>query len=223
MAVPVLAIANRNYSSWSLRAWLHLRLSGIAFETVRLPMGTAEWDRRIGELSPSGRLPALLDGGTRVWDSFAILLHVLEHSPGALGWPRHPTARAEALSVCAEMHSGFAALRQEMPFNCRARILGRTLSEDAAEDVARVQDIWESCRGRFGSDGPYLFGKLSAADVMYAPVALRFVTYGTELGSPAAQYLRALVDLPDVREWVREAEAEVEVMGQYEPPAEPHV
>lgn len=221
MAVPVLAIANRRYSSWSLRAWLHLRLSGIPFETVRLPMDTVEWDRRIGEFSPSGRLPALLDGGARVWDSFGIILHVLRTRPGTLGWPRNPTACAEALSVSAEMHSGFLALRREMPFDCRADIPGRGLSTEALEDVDRVQEVWESCRARFGSGGPFLFGEITVADVMYAPVALRFVTYGTELKPQSSAYVRTIQDLPAIREWVRDAGEEVEVMPEYEPDPRP--
>lgn len=217
MGKPILAIANRNYSSWSLRAWLHLRLSHTPFDVVRLPLNTPEWDRRIGEYSPSGRLPALVDGDLRVWDSFAIILHTLERVPGALGWPSEPEARAAALSICAEMHSGFASLRTEMPMNCRLRVRDWPLSGPAREDVARVQEIWESCRIRFGSRGPYLFGSLSVADVMYAPVALRFITYAPPLRPPSEAYAETIQALPEVQEWIREARAEVEVMEEYEP------
>jgi glutathione S-transferase len=217
MAVPILAIANRNYSSWSLRAWLQLRLSGVPFETLRLPMDTSEWDRRIAEFSPSGRLPALADGDVRVWDSLAIILYAVERYSGAPGWPADPAARAEAISVSAEMHSGFMALRQEMPMNCRARVDGWAVSEAARTDVERVQEIWEYCRRRYGAGGPFLFGALGAADVMFAPVALRFATYGTALRAECAAYVETIHAMAEIQEWIGEALRETEVMEGYEP------
>jgi glutathione S-transferase len=180
-------------------------------------MDTPEWDRRIAEFSPCGRLPALLDGEVRVWDSFAILLYAMDRFPGAPGWPADAIARAEAISISAEMHSGFQDLRGEMPMNCRARVKEWPVSEAARADVGRVQEIWESCRNRFGAEGPYLFGSLGVADVMFAPVALRFVTYATSLRPACAAYVEAIRALPAVGEWVREAAAETEVMEGYEP------
>ena len=210
-----LAIANRAYSSWSFRAWLGLRLSGVPFEVVRLPMGTPEWDRRISEFSPTGKLPALLDGDLRVWDSLAILEHLAERYPAAPRWPDSPALRAEARSVSAEMHSGFMGLRAAMPFNCRAKASGWKLPDSAREDVARVKEIWASCLSR-APGGPFLFVGLCLADVLYAPVALRFDTYGVELGPPCDAYIRTIREMPEVREWVEEARSEPEVMDEYE-------
>jgi len=211
-----LYIANKNYSSWSLRPWLHLRQSGIPFEEHRIPLNTAEWDEKIVKVSPSGRLPALVDGGAVVWDSLAIILYVIQKFPTAVGWPADEKARAEAISVSAEMHSGFAALRQEMPLNCRARITGLRFSEEAMEDAARIQEIWRTCREGHGSSGPWLFGPFTAADAMFAPIAVRFLTYGIPLEGPADAYARAMVELPAVREWVEGASREKEVLERYE-------
>jgi glutathione S-transferase len=211
-----LTIANKNYSSWSLRAWLHLKNSGIAFEERRVPLYTTEWDSLIASRSPSGRLPALRDGDVAVWDSWAIIEYARSKFPGAVGWPAGERARAAALSVGAEMHSGFMALRGEMPLNCRRRIPGLIFSQEAQEDVARVKEIWRECRREFGADGPWLFGGFTVADVMYAPVALRFQTYGVVLEGPLEAYAGAVLALPEVREWVAGAEAESEVLEAYE-------
>lgn len=211
-----LAIANKAYSSWSLRAWLHLKTSGIPFEEIRLPLDTEAWDARIGSLSPSGRLPALRDGDLLVWDSWAIMDHAQARYPDAVGWPEEPTARATALSVAAEMHSGFFALREEMPFNCRRRVPGLAFSAPALEDAERVREIWRRCRSRFGGGGPWLFGEFCRADVMYAPVVLRFETYGVPMGGLERAYADSVLALAEVREWVAGAEAETEVLEDYE-------
>ena len=211
-----LVIANKNYSSWSLRAWLYLKASGVPFKETRVPLYTEEWDSRIGEYSPSGKLPVLVDGGLKVWDSLAIIAHVLESRPGAVGWPRETEARAVARSVSAEMHSGFMALRSAMPMNCRAEIKGFVPPSEAAEDADRVKQIWEECRVRFGADRPWLFGEISVADVMFAPVALRFKTYGVEVSGRARDYYDAVLAMDHVRAWVDAAIAEKEVIKDYE-------
>lgn len=211
-----LYIANRNYSSWSLRPWLHLKQSGIAFEEHRIPMNTREWDEKIPPVSPSGRLPALHDGPVVVWDSLAIISYILGKFPDAVGWPKDDKARAVALSVSAEMHSGFMALRQEMPLNCRAKIRGVSFSEEALEDAARVRHIWRSCREGGSAKDPWLFGEFSVADVMFAPVALRFMTYDIPMEGPVRAYAEALANLPAVREWVAGASSEKEVLEAYE-------
>lgn len=207
-----LVIGNRNYSSWSLRAWLFLRESGLSFEEIRIPLFTAEWPRAIARYSPAGRVPVLLDGALRVWDTMAMFEHVREQHPAAVGWPEDRAARAEARSIAAEMHAGFLGIRNQLPQNLRLR---RTcdpaaLSADTRAQIARVGDIWTSCRRRFHDAGPWLFGTFSLADIMYAPVALRFVTYGIQVPDQARSFIDAVTALPSIQAWVRAAENEVE-------------
>ncbi|MBI2567484.1 MAG: glutathione S-transferase family protein [Candidatus Schekmanbacteria bacterium] len=210
-----LVIGNKNYSSWSMRAWLHLELSGVPFAETRIPLCTPRWDAEIHRYSPSGRVPVLRDGAITVWESTAIMEYVLDTFPRAIGWPLDPAARAVARAVSAEMHAGFLALRTELPFNCRARIAGVSISEAAQRDIARIREVWVGCRERFGAGGPWLFGALSIADVMYAPVALRFVTYGVTVGAAEQSWMEAVQVLPAVRKWCQDAEAETEVVERY--------
>lgn len=219
-----LVIGNHNYSSWSLRGWLYLRESGIDFELVRLPLFTDDWQERIGLYSPTRRVPVLLDYGisesgasddaVTVWDSLAIMAYLREQVPGALGWPAEPAARAEALSIAAEMHSGFLALRDELPQNIRKTrpIPLDAFSEVAQSQIARVIDIWSGCRSRYRDRGPWLFGSMCIADILYAPVALRFVTYGIPLPEAAQEFVDAVVALPSIQEWQALAAAEVETL-----------
>jgi glutathione S-transferase len=211
-----IVIGNKAYSSWSLRGWLAVRLSGRPFREIRLPLYTDQWEQHIGGLSPSGRVPVLRDGDAVVWDSLAICEYVRETCPGAVGWPEPSRARASAWSVSAEMHSGFTHIREEMPFNCRAIIPGLTFSEGAQEDVARAKAIWRDCRREHGAGGPWLFGEFTIADIMYAPVALRFITYGVSLGPLEQAYAEAIQAHPAVREWREGALQEEERIPQYE-------
>lgn len=207
-----LVIGNRNYSSWSLRAWLFLRESGLPFEELRLPLFMPGWAEAVARYSPAGRVPVLVDGDISVWDTMAIIAHVQEQHPSALGWPADPAARAEARSIAAEMHAGFLAIRGELPQNLRLRRRRdpADLSADARAQIARVCDLWSACRRRFAAGGPWLFGRMSTADVMYAPVALRFVTYDIPVPDPARSFIDAVCALPAIQEWIRAAEAEVE-------------
>ena len=210
-----LVIGNKNYSSWSLRAWLHLRESGVAFEEVRIPLYQGDATERIARYSAAGRVPVLLDDdGVVVWDSLAIIEHVRETRSGAVDWPDGRAARARARSIAAEMHSGFLALREELPFNVRARrpIALDRLSDGARRQVARVLDVWGACRRENAGAGDWLFGPLSIADVVYAPVALRFVTYGIPMPADARSYVDAVTGLASVREWVAAAEREAEAL-----------
>lgn len=212
MSDVVLVIGNKNYSSWSLRAWLALRKAGVEFEELRLPLDTPEFAREIVALSPSGRVPVLRHQGLCVWDSLAIAEYVNDAwAEGAL-WPQHLQARARARAVSAEMHSGFASLRQRIPMNCRAT--GRSVTMDAAlqRDIDRVLDIWRECREQAADKGPWLFGSFSIADAMYAPVALRFITYGIDLPDTAADYVATVVQDADVSLWLDDARNEVEVV-----------
>jgi glutathione S-transferase len=213
-----LIIGNRNYSSWSLRAWLVAARCGVPLEVVRLPLDTPEFAARVHALSPSGRVPALQMDGVQVWDSLAIAETLAERFPAAGLWPADAAARAEARAISAEMHAGFGALRRELPMNIRAR-RRVDVSAAAAADIARVCGIWASCRARFAAEGPWLFGAWSIADAMYAPVVTRFVTYGVgEAGdegtadAPVAAYIRTTCAEPLLAAWSALAREEIEVV-----------
>ena len=207
-----LVIGNKNYSSWSLRAWLALRKAGIEFEERRLPLDTAQFAEDIGEYSPSARVPALWDGSLCVWDSLAICEYINER--WALGelWPPQTQQRARARAISAEMHAGFPALRQQMPMNCRASDRRVSVDADLEQDISRIMDIWRECREEAGGAGPWLFGSFSIADAMYAPVALRFHTYGLELPDVVHDYVATVLQDNDVSEWMAAAREEVEVV-----------
>lgn len=211
-----LYIGNRSYSSWSLRPWLVMRHFGFPLEEERVLLGRPDSKSRLLAISASGRVPVLVDEDLRVWDSLAIIEHLAERFPGAAVWPAAARARSEARSVSAEMHAGFGALRTQMPFNCRAH--GRIVSLDAAArgDIERICALWSDLRSRHASAGPWLFGDFSAVDAMYAPVALRFVTYGVPLEEPAAGFVRSVRGHPAVREWLEAAREEEEVIEEDE-------
>jgi glutathione S-transferase len=207
-----LIIGNKNYSSWSLRPWVFLVQAEIPFTEIRLPFRSKEWEEKIGEYSPTRMVPALRDGEVRVWDSLAILEYLAEKFPKTGGWPRDAASRARARSASAEMHSSFVALRGELPQDCRART-ERRISDATQRDVARVQELWSSC---LAEGGPFLFGDFSIADAMYAPVALRFVTYGIPLDATAQAYVEQITSLPAVERWLRESEQESEVIDLFD-------
>ncbi len=212
-----LVIGNKNYSSWSLRAWLLMKQSELAFEEVRVPLylpGSKDTLRRYG---PSGKVPVLLDGDVTVWDSLAIAEYLAEHHREQPLWPAADGPRAVARSISAEMHSGFAALRSNMSMNCRGSFPGLGRTVEVAADIERIQRIWTDCRERFGAAGPYLFGAFTIADAMYAPVVLRFKTYAVQLQSVTQQYANAVLSLPALQEWVEAAKAETEVIPAFEP------
>ncbi len=216
MAELTLVIGNKAYSSWSLRPWLLLRERGIAFREIRIPLYTPETPERIREFSPSGRVPLLIDGATKVWDSLAICEYVSERFPTTKGWPDAPEARAVARSVSAEMHSGFADVRTELPMNVRGRRSGVTPSPAARQGIDRIVEIWNDCRQRFGASGSFLFGRFGIADAMFAPVVTRFATYGVELTGAARDYSAAVLALPALREWVEAARSESEIVPSSE-------
>ncbi len=195
----VLDIGEKNYSSWSARPWILMRQAGIPFTErfVSLQPDPAKATRFAG--LPAGRVPVLEDGPVKVWDSLAIVEYLAERHAGV--WPADPAARAWARSMCAEMHSGLSALRNEMSMDVRARRPQRRRSEAVRADIARVAALWTETRRRFGAGGPLLFGAFSAADAFYAPVAFRFRTYGVEPGGEASAYAAAVLALPAVRAW----------------------
>jgi glutathione S-transferase len=219
VASLTLVIGNKNYSSWSLRPWLAMRQAGIAFDEVVIPLYQVGSTAALLEHSPAGRVPVLEHGRRTVWDSLAIMEYLAETFPAAALWPEDPTARALARSISAEMHAGFAALRQGMPMSLREHLPGRERSDAVTADIARVTAIWRDCRVRFGDCGPFLFGAFSIADAMYAPVATRFRTYAVELDPTCQTYADAVLALPAFLEWQAAAQQEPWVITSYGNPA----
>lgn len=212
-----LVIGNKNYSSWSMRPWLALRASNIAFEEIFIPLYTGDADKqRILGVTRSGKVPALIDGDLTVWDSLAIIEYVAERFPKAGLWPQDRAPRAHARSIAAEMHSGFLALRNECGMNLHRPIGAIALSADAQANVARVQQIWTECRDRYGKSGPFLFGAFGAADAMYAPVVHRFRTYAIDVSPTVQSYMDTMMALPAFAEWTRAGLAEKLVIQKFE-------
>lgn len=205
-----LIIGNKNYSSWSLRAWLALRMAGLAFEEQRIPLSVAGTRAAILRHSPAGWVPVLHDGALTVWDSLAICEYAAEQAPQAGLWPAEAAARAHARAISAEMHAGFAALRSALPMNLRAEGAHLALAPEVHAEVERVVAIWEGCRARSGLAGPFLFGSFTIADAMYAPVVTRFHSYGVALPPAARAYADAVRALPALCEWTAAARAEPE-------------
>jgi glutathione S-transferase len=208
MAAPLLVIGNKNYSSWSLRPWLAMKVLGFPFRELRVPLYGPGSKEEILKHSPAGKVPVLVDGETRVWDSLAILEHLAERHRGV--WPTDATLRARARSISAEMHSGFANLRNYMSMNIRRRYPGKGRTPEVLGEIRRIAEIWNECRG------PFLFGAFCAADAMYAPVVLRFRTYEVQLPAVCRAYADAVLALPALQEWMRDAERETESLPQFE-------
>jgi glutathione S-transferase len=208
MSTLTLIIGNRNYSSWSLRAWLSLEATGQPYEEVVIPLGRPETTEEILRWSPNGRVPALRDGEVVLWDSLAICEHLAESYPEARLWPEQPHARAVARSVAAEMHSGFIALRKHMPMNLRASYPEAGREPGVEDDIARITAVWEECRRDFGSGGDLLFGDFAIADAFFAPVVSRFLTYGVVPEGVAREYMDAVWALPAMRDWAEKARSE---------------
>jgi glutathione S-transferase len=212
-----LVIGNKNYSSWSMRPWVALRASGIAFEEIFIPLYTGEADkRRLLDFTHSGKVPALIDGDVTIWDSLSIIEYVAERFPQARLWPEDRASRAHARSVSAEMHSGFMALRNECGMNLHRPVGAIALSADARGNVARIQQIWNECRERYGKLGPFLFGQFGAADAMFAPVVHRFRTYAIPVAGEAETYMETMMALPAFQEWTRGGLAESLVIERFE-------
>lgn len=220
MSNPVLVIGNKNYSSWSLRPWILLATNGVAFDEVRVPLYQQGSKAAIQAHAPAGRMPygkvpILHDGATTVWDSLAICEYAAERWPSMRGWPADAAQRARARSISAEMHSGFATLRGEMPMNCRRKRAPVTQGTQLQAEIDRVIEIWTSCRDAARS-GTFLFGAFGIADAMYAPVVLRFTLYQVSLPSVAQAYVDAVLALPSMQEWIAEALEEADVLTQFE-------
>ncbi len=208
MSGLTLVIGNKNYSSWSLRPWLALRQAGAPFAEEFIGLRRPETRARILSYSGAGRVPVLIDGEVTVWESLAICEYVAELFPEAGLWPDDRGARAICRSVATEMHSGFADLRQTLPMDYRASLALPELGEQVADDIARIQAVWRMARRRFGAGGPFLFGRFSVADAMYAPVVTRFNTYGVAQDEVVKAYSDAILELPAMQEWLAAARTE---------------
>lgn len=215
MGERTLVIGNKNYSSWSLRPWLAMRMARIDFDEINVPMFTPEGDALIALHSPSGKVPVLKDNGLFIWDSLAICEYLSECFPDRGLWPEDVALRAKARSVTAEMHAGFGALREQMTQNCRGRFPGLGRTPAVLKDIARIEAIWNTCRAE-AKGGPFLFGPFCIADAFYAPVVLRFVTYQVALSPVSAAYAEAIEALAPLREWLDASAAEPQVIERYE-------
>ena len=206
-----LIIGNKNYSSWSLRGWLMLRAFDLPFTEKKLKLFTDDFYEQLKEYTPVAKVPVLVDGDINVWDSLAICEYINEQYLNGKGWPQETSQRAIARAVVAEMHSGFFDLRNEMPMNCRARKT-LILSELALKDVARIDQLWVESINRSAGKGAWLFGEFSIVDVFYAPVALRFRTYGVELSPQSAEYCQHVLNHPALVEWLEDALQETDIV-----------
>jgi glutathione S-transferase len=212
-----LVIGNKNYSSWSMRPWLALKANNIAFEEIFIPLYTGDADKeRILNFTHSGKVPALIDGDVTIWDSLSIIEYVAERFPQARLWPEDRARRAHARSISAEMHSGFAALRNECGMNLHRPVRAIALSADARANIARIQQIWIECGERYAKSGPFLFGSFGGADAMFAPVVHRFRTYAIEMAPEARHFMDAMMTLPAFQEWTSAGVAEILVIEKFE-------
>jgi glutathione S-transferase len=221
-----LVIGNKNYSSWSLRPWIAMKVAGIPFAEEVISLDATDFHERVGKISATRKVPALADGGSReggtaedgthVWESLAILEYLAEKFPAARLWPAEPNARAHARSIAAEMHAGFTPLRRHYPMNVRRPVKRREPTPEVVGNISRVDAMWTDCRSRFGQAGPFLFGAFGAADAMYAPVVSRFHTYAVELGPVARAYMAAVMALPAWAEWSAAASQEPWVLAEDE-------
>jgi len=220
MADFTVVIGNKNYSSWSLRGWLMARIANIEFEEILIPLDLPETQPTIRKHSPASRVPILLHRGLAIWESIAIAEYLNDLKPEAGLWPAAEAARAHARSISAEMHAGFLDLRNNMPMNIRASYPGKGMTPQVRADIERITGLWRDCRKRFAGaaakDEGFLFGTISAADAMYAPVVTRLRTYGVKLDSDSEAYCTAVLGYPPMKAWIDDAKNEPWLIQQYE-------
>lgn len=215
-----LVIGNKNYSSWSLRPWIAMKVAGLPFKEVVIPLYEPGSREEILKYSPTGKVPVLIDGDQHVWESLAILEHLAERFPDAGLWPKDARARSHARVVATEMHAGFQPLRRDCTMNMWLPVKPRPQSDEVMQNVRRIEELWRDCRARFGqreTGGPFLFGRFGAADAMYAPVVSRFHTYGLPVAADTRAYMDAVMALPAWHEWTDAAMKETWIMKHNEP------
>jgi len=215
-----LIIGNMNYSSWSMRGWLAAKQSGLSFETLTVPIMGEDWDKTksdMGEIQPSsGKVPILWDGDNVIWDSLAIMEYLGDKVGRDRFWPKDEGARGMARAMVAEMHSSYQSLRGELPMNIRRKVPLEKVSDATRHDIVRILGLWAEARARFGQSGPYLFGTFGAADIFYAPVVSRFITYGIGVPGFAEAYMESIWEHAWTQEWIGGAEEEQWVIEQAE-------
>ena len=216
-----LILGNKNYSSWSLRGWLAAKQSGLAFEELTVPLKGDDWDqtkREMGEIQPSsGKVPILLDGEAFIWDSLAIMEYLADRVGRDRFWPKNEIERGMARAMVAEMHSSYPALRAQLPMNIRRRVTLTDLTDQTKNDIVRILQLWAEARARHGSSGPFLFGTFGAADIFYAPVVSRFISYSISVPGFAQSYMDAIWEHDWMKQWIAAAEAEEWAIEQFEP------
>lgn len=219
-----LVIANKNYSSWSMRPWVLMQELGIEFDEIMLKFESENWAKNIERLSPSAMVPVLWEGtpgaGMATWESVAIFERLADLFPDRGVWPTEARARAHARAVVAEMHAGFRAMRTGMPMNIRAQHPGKGMTDEVGANIKRIEALWRGARSHFGAPsgtGPYLYGAFSAADAMFAPVVMRFATYQPTLAPDTKAYCAAMASAPSISAWVRAAREETEWVADDEP------
>ncbi len=210
-----LVIGNKNYSSWSMRPWVLLTHFNIAFEEVRVPLFTDNYQQELAKYSPTLKVPVLIDGDTTIWDSLAICEYLSDKYLGGAALPSSAKERALCRAYCAEMHGGFFTIRNQMPMNCRAR-RRFDFNVELEGEIARIMRLWEQAREDYGKAGEYLFGNFSMADAFYAPVVMRFLTYGVPLSSVAEEYTTTIAGNDAVSGWVSGARSETEELLNFE-------
>jgi glutathione S-transferase len=212
-----LILGNKNYSSWSWRPWIAMKVAGLAFEEEVISLNAPDFKQRLLQVSGTGKVPTLIDGEARIWESLAILEYLAEKFPAAKLWPADPNARAHARAIANEMHAGFLPLRRSCPMNMWRPVKKLALNDETNANVRRIDAMWADCRTRYGAGGPFLFGPFTAADAMYAPVVSRLHTYAIEVGPVARAYMAAVMALPAWREWREAALKEPWVLPEDEP------
>jgi len=216
-----LVIGNKIYSSWSLRPWIVMRDKNIKFEEHKVRLYAPGMTEEISKYSKAGKVPILIDGNLKVWDSLAIMEYLHEQFPDAGIWPKMKSARVHARCVSAEMHSGFFGIRSACSMNLGAKFAAKDRGEDCAKDVARITEIWNQARKRYGAGGEFLYGAFSAADGMYAPVVARIEGYSIEVDEVSRRYMNAVMEHPAYQEWRNEALKETWVIGEEEQDEDP--
>lgn len=200
-----LTIGNKNYSSWSFRPWIAMKVAGIPFDEEVISLNADDFKVRVVPVSGTGKVPALTDGTVHVWESLAILEYLAEKFPDAGLWPADPAARALARSLASEMHAGFVPLRRHLPMNMWRPVMAREPNPQAEANVRRIDTMWTDCRNRYAGEGQFLFGAFGAVDAMYAPVVSRFHTYDVNVNETSRRYMAAVMALPAWAEWYQAA------------------
>jgi glutathione S-transferase len=212
-----LIIGNKNYSSWSLRPWIAMKVADIHFGEEVIPLYEPGSGEQIRQYSPTGKVPILIDGNQCIWESLAILEYLAEKFPRAQLWPGDAHARSHARVIASEMHAGFQSLRKACPMNMWLPPKTRPQTDEVMADVYRIDTLWNDCRARFGKEGPFLFGRFGIADAMYAPVVSRFHNYAINVSAVSHTYMNAMMALPAWKEWHGAALKESWIMKHNEP------